>query len=28
MNAKNYIKAVIKEAHDATAEGGVKKILK
>jgi len=28
MNGKNYIKDVIKEAHDATAHGRVEKILK
>jgi len=28
MNGKNYLKDAIKEAHDATAYGGVKKTLK
>jgi len=28
MNGKNYLEDAIKEAHDATAHGGVEKTLK
>jgi len=28
MNSKNYLEDAIKEAHDATAHGGIEKTLK